>query len=119
MITYAKPETTGSSEPTESAESSEPAETTELTAPEAPGSAQEAQQTAPEASAPDGIPIVFNGERVTFPVQPGVTPIFLDILAAFADDPTALLSKCETVTINGRTARISEPISPNDEIIIR
>lgn len=119
VITYAKPETTESSEPSESAESSEPAETTELTAPEAPESAQEVQQTAPEASAPDGIPIVFNGERVTFPVQPGVTPIFLDMLAAFADDPTALLSKCETVTINGRTARISEPISPNDEIIIR
>lgn len=99
VITYAKPETTESAE---SSETSEPA-----------------VSEAPEAPAPDGIPIVFNGESVTFPVQPGVTPIFLDILAAFADDPTALLSKCETVTINGRTARISEPISPNDEIIIR
>ena len=94
--------------PAENAEISENAEKTET----APGSQ-------PEQSGESGIPIVFNGERVLFPTQPGVKPIFLDILAAFADDPTALLSRCETVTINGRTARISEPISPNDEIIIR
>jgi len=94
--------------PAENTEISENAEKTET----APGSQ-------PEQSGESGIPIVFNGERVLFPTQPGVKPIFLDILAAFADDPTALLSRCETVTINGRTARISEPISPNDEIIIR
>ena len=94
--------------PAENTEISENAEKTE-TAPE----------SQPEQSGESGIPIVFNGERVLFPTQPGVKPIFLDILAAFADDPTALLSRCETVTINGRTARISEPISPNDEIIIR
>ena len=94
--------------PAENTEISENAEKTET----APGSQ-------PEQSGESGIPIVFNGERVLFPTRPGVKPIFLDILAAFADDPTALLSRCETVTINGRTARISEPISPNDEIIIR
>ncbi len=76
-------------------------------------------ETAPEEPKSGNIPIVFNGEKVEFPAQPGSKPIFLDILAAFADDPTELLSKCATVTINGRTARLDEPISPNDEIVIR
>lgn len=76
-------------------------------------------ENAPEKPESGNIPIVFNGEKVEFPAQPGSRPIFLDILAAFADDPTELLSKCATVTINGRTARLDEPISPNDEIVIR
>lgn len=109
VITFVQPEPEAA--PEESDEPSEPAE------PSKPVQAEEAREQPQSDEA--GIPIVFNGEHVVFPVQPGQKPIFLDILAAFADDPTALLSRCDTVTINGRTARISEPISPNDEIIIR
>lgn len=115
VITYAQPQP----EETVAAESPIHAEQTAQTAEVSDGSAAESENEQAEAAKESGIPIVFNGEHVVFPLKDGAAPIFLDILAAFADDPTTLLSRCEKVTINGRTARISEPISPNDEIIIR
>ena len=75
----------------------------------------------PPADQPEGIPIVFNGAPAVFPSDPengGRPPIFLDILAAFTDDPTGLLSRSETVTINGKTARLDEAIHSGDVIVI-
>lgn len=77
------------------------------------------QEAAPEPPAePGGIPIVFNGMPAVFPAKAGQQPIFLDILAAFSDDPTGLLAGSENVTINGKLARLDEVIRPGDEIVI-
>lgn len=81
-------------------------------APEAPEVPEAPEQ--PES----GIPITFNGSPAVFPAKPGQPPIFLDILAAFSDDPTGLLSSSATVTINGRLARLDEVIKPGDVIVI-
>ena len=70
---------------------------------------------------PEGITITFNGAPAVFPsdpADPGRQPIFLDILAAFTDDPTGLLAGSETVTINGKTARLDEVIHSGDVIVI-
>ncbi len=72
-------------------------------------------ETPPEEN---GVPIVFNGMPAVFPAKPGSQPIFLDILAAFADEPTELLARSATVTINGKTARLNEVIHSGDEIVI-
>lgn len=91
-----------------SAPESAPEESTleESTPEEAPGSAR------------DGVPIVFNGMPAVFPAEPGRQPVFLDILAAFSDDPTGLLAGSSTVMINGKLARLDEVIHPGDEIVI-
>jgi len=65
-----------------------------------------------------GVPIIFNGMPVTFPAEAGRQPVFLDILAAFSDDPTGLLAGSATVTINGKLARLDETIHPGDDIVI-
>lgn len=71
-----------------------------------------------QRSAEDGVPIVFNGMPAVFPMEPGRQPVFLDILAAFSDDPTGLLAGSSTVMINGKLARLDEVIHPGDEIVI-
>lgn len=71
-----------------------------------------------QGSAEDGVPIVFNGMPAVFPMKPGRQPVFLDILAAFSDDPTGLLAGSSTVMINGKLARLDEVIHPGDEIVI-
>lgn len=71
-----------------------------------------------QESAEDGVPIVFNGMPAVFPTEPGRQPVFLDILAAFSDDPTGLLAGSSTVMINGKLARLDEVIHPGDEIVI-
>lgn len=71
-----------------------------------------------EQDVSNGIPITFNGSPAVFPTKPGQQPIFLDILAVFSDDPTTLLANSKTVTINGKTAKLSEVIHSGDEIII-
>ncbi len=71
-----------------------------------------------QGSAEDGVPIVFNGMPAVFPMEPGRQPVFLDILAAFSDDPTGLLAGSSTVMINGKLARLDEVIHPGDEIVI-
>lgn len=71
-----------------------------------------------QGSAEDGVPIMFNGMPAVFPMEPGRQPVFLDILAAFSDDPTGLLAGSSTVMINGKLARLDEVIHPGDEIVI-
>lgn len=67
----------------------------------------------------EGIEITFNGMPALFPLpENGRAPIFLDIVAAFSDDPTALLSHSADVTINGRIARLDEEIHTGDVIVI-
>lgn len=91
----------------------------EITTQKAEIPAEAPQEAAPEPHAePAGIPIVFNGMPAVFPAKAGQQPIFLDILAAFSDDPTGLLAGSANVTINGKLARLDEVIRPGDEIVI-
>ena len=63
--------------------------------------------------------VIFNGEPAKFPIiDSRREPIFLDLLAAFSENPTALLQHATTTTINGRIARLGEVIHDGDEIII-
>ena len=65
------------------------------------------------------IHIIFNGEPAKFPViDSSREPIFLDLLAAFSENPTELLAHATTTTINGRVARLGETVHDGDEIII-
>jgi len=67
----------------------------------------------------EGISISFNGIASTFPPrEDGRAPIFLDIAAAFADDPTSLLKSSSIATVNGRVARLDEEIHDGDVIVI-
>lgn len=77
---------------------------------------EEISETSPEE--PEGIPILFNGMPTLFPANSDKPPIFLDILAAFSDNPTELLSNSTNVTVNGKIARLDEIIHSGDEIII-
>ncbi len=75
----------------------------------------------PEAnySEDDVLHVIFNGEPAKFPIiDKRREPIFLDLLAAFSENPTALLQHATTTTINGRIARLGETIHDGDEIII-
>lgn len=63
--------------------------------------------------------ITINGIETDFPLRSdGKPPIFLDIAAAFSDDPTALLASSDTITINGRIARLDDEIHSGDVIVI-
>ncbi len=74
---------------------------------------------APVNHSGEEIHIIFNGEPAKFPViDNSREPIFLDLLAAFSENPTALLAHATTTTINGRIARLGETIHDGDEIII-
>ena len=67
----------------------------------------------------DEIHIIFNGEPAKFPViDHRREPIFLDLLAAFSENPTALLAHATTTTINGKVARLGDVVHDGDEIII-
>lgn len=71
------------------------------------------------ASPAEEIHIIFNGEPAKFPViDPRREPIFLDLLAAFSENPTALLAHATTTTINGKVARLGDTVHDGDEIII-
>lgn len=72
-----------------------------------------------ERPAADGIDIVFNGSKAVFPpTEDGAEPIFLDILAAFSDNPTQLLAHSDRITINGKFARLDDKIHSGDVIVI-
>lgn len=90
------------------------------TAKEAPDVLSETAESSenPKKTEGAGVPIIFNGMSVTFPAEAGRQPVFLDILAAFSDDPTGLLAGSATVTINGKLARLDETIHPGDDIVI-
>ena len=63
--------------------------------------------------------ITVNGIETQFPLRDdGKAPIFLDVAAAFSDDPTKLLSQAGTITINGKIARLDEEIHNGDVIVI-
>lgn len=66
----------------------------------------------------NGVAITFNGAEAVFPAEDGKPPVFLDILAAFSDDPTKLLSSSKSVTINGKIARLDETIHSGDIIVV-
>lgn len=84
---------------------------------EAPTAAEETQEKAEE---PRKNPLItVNGIETQFPLrEDGRAPIFLDVAAAFSDDPTKLLSRAGTITINGKIARLDEEIHDGDVIVI-
>jgi len=88
----------------------------------APAATPAAEATEPAVisdSDDDVLHVIFNGEPAKFPIiDKRREPIFLDLLAAFSENPTALLQHATTTTINGRIARLGEVIHDGDEIII-
>lgn len=84
---------------------------------EAPTIPEETQEKAEE---PRKNPLItVNGIETQFPLrEDGRAPIFLDVAAAFSDDPTKLLSRAGTITINGKIARLDEEIHDGDVIVI-
>ncbi|MBQ8195101.1 MAG: pilus assembly protein PilM [Oscillospiraceae bacterium] len=78
-----------------------------------------APSAVPVISEAEEIYIIFNGEPAKFPIIDNTRePIFLDLLAAFSENPTELLAHATTTTINGRVARLGETVHDGDEIII-
>lgn len=72
-----------------------------------------------ENAAAENPVITINGIQTVFPVRAdGKPPIFLDIAAAFSDNPTDLLKSANTVTVNGKIARLDEVIHSGDIIVI-
>lgn len=68
---------------------------------------------------PAALSITVNGITADFPARgDGKPTIFLDVAAAFCDDPTALLAGSSSVTINDRIARLDEQIKSGDVIVI-
>lgn len=66
-----------------------------------------------------GRKITVNGIEAEFPPrEDGKPPIFLDVAAAFSDDPTELLASAQTITVNGKIARLDEEIHDGDVIVI-
>lgn len=84
---------------------------------EAPTIPEETQEKAEE---PCKNPLItVNGIETQFPLrEDGRAPIFLDVAAAFSDDPTKLLARAGTITINGKIARLDEEIHDGDVIVI-
>lgn len=83
---------------------------------EAPTAAEETQPEEPHRANPI---ITVNGIETQFPLrEDGRAPIFLDVAAAFSDDPTKLLARAGTITINGKIARLDEEIHDGDVIVI-
>lgn len=78
--------------------------------------------TAAQTAVPDthvGPMITVNGIETEFPArEDGKPPIFLDVAAAFSDDPTELLAHAGIITVNGKIARLDEEIHDGDVIII-
>lgn len=73
----------------------------------------------PASSKAAGIMITVNGIEAEFPArEDGSAPIFLDVAAAFSDDPTELLANAKTITVNGKIARLDEEIHSGDVIVI-
>ncbi|MDE6729075.1 MAG: pilus assembly protein PilM [Oscillospiraceae bacterium] len=91
-------------------------------APDAPAEANLPEKTEKiEETAPayPGCRITVNGIETEFPArEDGNPPIFLDIAAAFSDDPTELLASSKTITVNGKIARLDEVIRDGDVIVI-
>ena len=105
-----------SAEPTEQAEQTEPTEQTE---PESPAKSEQSGSAVSDQPTETGRRITVNGIEAEFPPrEDGKPPIFLDVAAAFSDDPTELLASAKTVTVNGKIARLDEEIHDGDVIVI-
>lgn len=78
------------------------------------------EKTQEKAEEPRKNPLItVNGIETQFPLrEDGRAPIFLDVAAAFSDDPTKLLARAGTITINGKIARLDEEIHDGDVIVI-
>lgn len=100
----------------------EPILQTVSVAPEPP--AAEAPVTAPtapvgeEAAVPEDIAITINGIEARFPLKNGKLPIFLDVAAQFAENPTELFKSANVITLNGKMARLDELVHSGDTIVI-
>lgn len=76
-------------------------------------------QSETHASVREEPSITINGIKTAFPLRSdGKPPIFLDVAAAFSDDPTMLLANSDTITVNGKIARLDEEIHNGDVIVI-
>lgn len=76
-------------------------------------------QSETHASVREEPSITINGIKTAFPLRSdGKPPIFLDVAAAFSDDPTMLLANSDTITVNGKIARLDEEIHSGDVIVI-
>ncbi len=86
--------------------------------PEPPAAPAPVPETAPAQDS--GNPtIMVNGIEAEFPVRAdGRPPIFLDVVAAFADNPTEMLKNATIISLNGRMARLDEVIHGGDVIVI-
>ena len=78
------------------------------------------EETSEKTEEPRTNPLItVNGIETQFPLrEDGRAPIFLDVAAAFSDDPTKLLARAGTITINGKIARLDEEIHDGDVIVI-
>lgn len=86
--------------------------------PETAVSEKPADTPAPKTAA-EGPKITVNGIEAEFPArEDGSAPIFLDVAAAFSDDPTELLASANVITVNGKIARLDEEIHNGDVIVI-
>lgn len=86
-----------------------------------PVSAETTVPTAPvaeEAAVPEDIAITINGIEARFPLKNGKLPIFLDVAAQFAENPTELFKSAATITLNGKMARLDELVHSGDTIVI-
>lgn len=84
-----------------------------------PAVPEPAVSAASESAAKSGPVVVINGVEAEFPLrEDGSMPIFLDVAAVFADDPTELLTHAAVVTINGKMARLDEVLHNGDVIVI-
>lgn len=73
---------------------------------------------AEEAAVPEDIAITINGIEAHFPLKNGKLPIFLDVAAQFAENPTELFKSAATITLNGKIARLDELVHSGDTIVI-
>ena len=70
------------------------------------------------AAVPEDIAITINGIEAHFPLKNGKLPIFLDVAAQFAENPTELFKSAATITLNGKIARLDELVHSGDIIVI-
>lgn len=106
----------------------EPPKAPALKAPEPkPAAPKAAEAAATKAAAPEkntehssqNPTITVNGIQAEFPMRAdGKPPIFLDVAKAFSENPTELLTHADTITVNGKIARLDEEIHNGDVIII-
>lgn len=76
------------------------------------------EPVAEEAAVTEDIVITINGIEARFPLKNGKLPIFLDVAAQFAENPTELFKSANVITLNGKMARLDELVHSGDTIVI-